>query len=138
MSQEKFYAELKQPDTGYALTIKDVGSLPADCTAMIPTCYSRSTVTDLATIALTITQPIEIIPIDTMAQACLINLTISSELAAGAKIYLKLPSDGTGRTVTLGTGTCTSVITGGNSKTKWALLVYDGTIYNLVSVYQIN
>jgi len=30
------------------------------------------------------------------------------------------------------------VITGGNSKTKWALLVYDGTIYNLVSVYQIN
>lgn len=95
-------------------------------------------VADAATIALTITCQKTTVKIDTMAQAATINLTIDPEVVAGAELYLKLPSDGTGRDVTLGTGTDTSVIVGVNNKTKWAYLIYDGTIFNLISNDQIN
>ena len=63
---------------------------------------------------------------------------IGGDIEIGARLYLKCISDGTARHITLGTGTDTSTISGTIDKTKWAYLVYDGSIYNLISVYQIN
>ena len=95
-------------------------------------------VADAGTVAIDITCQETMIKIDEMAQAITaLDLTIDPRVVAGAKIFLKLPSDATGRDVTLGTGTDTSVISGVSSKIKWATLIYDGTIFNLVSAYQI-
>lgn len=97
-----------------------------------------STLADASTMAATISRDNEMIKIDQMAQAGTLNLTINSDIEIGAQLYLKCVSDATGRDITLGTGTDTSTISGTSSKTKWAYLVYDGSIFNLISVYQIN
>ena len=96
-----------------------------------------STLADASTMALTISRDNEMVKIDEMAQAGTLNITIGGDIEIGAQLYLKCISDGTGRDITLGTGTDTMVIAGTANKTKWAYLVYDGSVYNLISVYQI-
>ena len=97
-----------------------------------------STLADATTMSLTISRDNEMVKIDTMAQACTLNLVIGGDIEIGAKLLLKCISDGTGRDITLGTGTDEKTISGTANKTKWAVLYYDGSIYNLISVYQIN
>lgn len=55
-----------------------------------------------------------------------INLTISSEVTAGAKIIVKSKTNGSETTV-FGTGCLAITITGTAGKTKTKMLVYDGT-----------
>jgi hypothetical protein len=55
-----------------------------------------------------------------------INLTISSELQAGAEIIVKSKTNATETTV-FGTGCIAATITGVAGKTKTKSLVYDGT-----------
>ena len=100
--------------------------------------FRVSTLADATTMTFTVERDNEMVKIDQMAQACTLNLVIGGDIEIGAKLYLKCISDGTGRDITLGTGTDTSTIAGTANKTKWAFLVYDGSVYNLISVYQIN
>jgi len=139
MAQEKIYAVLHQPGTGYKLTIKDVSSLPSDLTAMIPTCYARSAVTYADPLALTITQPIEIIQVAALTGDVTINLTVSSDLIAGAELFLRFIADGVTATITFGTGIGTATaFTLATTKIAWVYLVYDGTAYQVISKYQTN
>lgn len=57
-----------------------------------------------------------------------LNLTVSSELEAGALIFLKSKTDGTETTI-FGTGFSAPTITGVAGKTKTQLLVYDGASF---------
>jgi hypothetical protein len=93
--------------------------------------YKASTLADATTMALTITSNHEYVAIDTMAQNGTLNLTIDSNVVAGATLKLKVTSDTTARTLTLGTGTDTSVVYGIASQSKYLLLEYDGSTYNL-------
>ena len=98
-----------------------------------------STLADASTMSLVIGRDNEMVKIDEMAQAGTLNLAIGGDIEIGARLYLKCISDSSsGRHITLGTATDTSTISGTTSKTKWAYLVYDGSVYNLISVYQIN
>ena len=97
-----------------------------------------STLADASTMSLTISRDNEMVKIDEMAQNGTLNLVIGGDIEIGAKLLLKCISDGTGRNITLGTGTDENTISGTSSRTKWAVLYYDGSIYNLISVYQIN
>ena len=100
--------------------------------------FRVSTLEDASTMTFTIERDNEMVKIDEMAQAGTLNLVLGGDIEIGAKLFLKCISDSTGRDITLGTGTDTSTISGTSSKTKWAFLVYDGSVYNLISVYQIN
>ena len=97
-----------------------------------------STLEDASIMSLVIERDNQMVKIDEMAAAGTLNLVIGGDIEIGAHLYLKCISDGTGRDITLGTGTDTMTITGTANKTNWAHLVYDGTVYNLVNVYQIN
>lgn len=55
-----------------------------------------------------------------------INLTIPTDIQAGARIFCKLKTNGT-ETTTFGTGCSAPVITGVAGKTKVVELIYDGT-----------
>jgi len=57
-----------------------------------------------------------------------LNLTISSEVNAGAMILVKSKSNGT-ETLTFGTGCTAPVSTGAAGKTKTISLMYDGTTF---------
>ncbi len=101
--------------------------------------FAVSTLTDETTMSLVISRDNQMVKIDTMAQAGTLNLIIGGDIEIGARLYLKCTSDGSsGRDITLGTGTDTSTISGTTSATNWAYLVYDGSVYNLISVYKIN
>ena len=97
-----------------------------------------STLADATTMSLVISRDNQMVKIDEMAQAGTLNLIIGGDIEIGAHLLLKCISDGTGRDITLGTGTCTSTISGTANKTNWADLWYDGSIFNLTNVYQIN
>lgn len=55
-----------------------------------------------------------------------INLTIDDEVTVGAKLLVKLKTNGT-ETTTFGTGMTGATLTGAAGKTKNALFVYDGS-----------
>jgi hypothetical protein len=55
-----------------------------------------------------------------------INLTIPTDIPAGARIFCKLKTNGT-ETTTFGTGCSAPTITGVAGKTKVVELIYDGT-----------
>lgn len=63
-----------------------------------------------------------------------LNATLDSELKAGAILELWITSDGTARTVTLGTGfNNATVLTGVISKTVKCLFTFDGTSFSLAA-----
>jgi len=100
--------------------------------------FEVSTLADATTMSLVISRDNQMVKIDEMAQAGTLNLIIGGDIEIGARLYLKCVSDATGRDITLGTGTDTMTISGTASKTNWAFLIYDGSVFNLISVYQIN
>ena len=105
---------------------------------VLSACKFTTGLADAATVAVTITHDYEIIELDQMAQAVTLNLTIDPTIKVGAIIKLKTSSDGTGRDITLGTGTDTTTVSGTANKTKWVELVYNGTAYQNTNVYQNN
>ena len=100
--------------------------------------FEVSTLEDATTMSLVIERDNQMVKIDEMAAAGTLNLVIGGDIEIGARLYLKCVSDATGRNITLGTGTDEKTISGTSSKTNWAFLVYDGSIFNLISVYQID
>ena len=97
--------------------------------------YKSSTLADAATMSLVIEADHEYVAIDAMAAGGTLNLIINDDVSAGATLELKVTSDATARTLTLGTGTCASVVYGIASQSKYLFLEYDGTTYNLKREY---
>ncbi len=86
-----------------------------------------------ATITATINEAVTIITPATLTGALTLNLTISSEVKAGARILFVALSDGTARTTTFGTGFTSPTLAGVISKTKTIEFVYDGTTFKATS-----
>ncbi|MBA7639174.1 hypothetical protein ES703_46832 [subsurface metagenome] len=103
-----------------------------------PDTYYESSLTDAATVARTITKDHEIIVLDELGQGTTLNLTINADVEIGAEIMLKSSCGSTAYDITLGTGTDAATITGIVDKINWSHLVYDGSQYNLVSIFQDN
>jgi len=103
-----------------------------------PDTYYEASLANAATVARTITLDNEIIVLDELGQGTTLNLTINADVEIGAKIWLKSSSGDAAYDITLGTGTDGMIIVGVIDKTNWASLIYDGSIFNLISVYQIN
>ena len=136
MAQGKMDVNLQ--NSGYIVTVKTLPFTEAETVNLPLVANLQETLTPAATYALTIYQFITIAKFSELKAAMTLNLTIVDNLQKGATLYCYFDSDGTGRDVTGGTGTCTSVVSGTANKNKWAIWVYDGTIFNLISVYQIN
>lgn len=100
--------------------------------------YYESSLADATTVARTITLDHEIIVLDELGQGTTLNLTINPDVEIGAEIMLKSSCGTTPYDITLGTGTDAATITGVASKTNWSHLIYDGSQYNLVSIFQDN
>lgn len=103
-----------------------------------PDTYYDSSLADAATVARTMTRDHEIIVLDELGQGTTLNLTINSDIQIGAGIMLQTSCGSTAYDITLGTGTDAATITGVANKTQWCHLVYNGTQYNLVNVFQDN
>lgn len=86
-----------------------------------------------ATITATIIEAVTIITPATLTGALTLNLSISAEVKAGARILFTALSDGTARTTTFGTGFTSPAMTGVISKTKTIEFVYDGTTFKPTS-----
>ena len=97
-----------------------------------------SSLTDATTVARTITRDHEIIVLDELGQGTTLNLTINSDIQIGAEIVLKTTCGSTPYDITLGTGTDAETITGIAGESQWAILKYEGSQYNLVSVFHNN
>jgi hypothetical protein len=78
------------------------------------------------TAAITIAAQETIITTETMTGNCTLNLTVSAEVKAGAKLFLILKTNGT-ETFTFGTAIEGPVITGAAGKTATQGFVYNGT-----------
>lgn len=90
------------------------------------------------TAAITIDAQETIITTETMTGNCTLNLTIDSEVKAGAKIYLIFKSNAT-ETFTFGTSIEAPVITGVAGKTQTQGFVYNGTnFYPLGAKIQVD
>jgi len=103
-----------------------------------PDTYYQSSLTDAATVARTITLDNEIIVLDELGQGTTLNLTINTDVEIGAEIWLQSSCGTTPYDITLGTGTDGATITGVASQTQLCILKYNGTQYNLFSVFQDN
>ena len=103
-----------------------------------PDTYYESSLEDAATVARTITLDHEYIVLDALGEACTLNLTINDDVEIGAEIWLDSSCGATAYDITLGDGTDASTITGVVNKTQHSLLKYNGTQYNLFSVFQDN
>ena len=100
--------------------------------------YYEASLADAATVARIITLDHEYIVLDALGQGTTLNLTINDDVEIGAEIWLDSSCGGTTYDITLGTGTDGSTIVGVTNKTQHALLKYNGTQYNLFSVFQDN
>ena len=78
------------------------------------------------TAALTISEQETIVTTETMTGNVTINLTVSAEVRAGAKLHLKATTNGS-ETVTFGTAIEAPVITGSAGKTVCQSFFYNGT-----------
>jgi len=103
-----------------------------------PDTYYESSLADAATVARTITKDNEIIVLDELGQGTTLNLTINDDIEIGAEIWLQSSCGTTAYDITLGTGTDAATITGVASQTQLCILKYNGTQYNLWSVFQDN
>jgi hypothetical protein len=79
-----------------------------------------------ASISIPIERVITIVDLGTLAADATLNLVIGDDIPVGALLTIKAKSDGTARTITLGTGLQGSAIAGVASKTKAASFIYDG------------
>ena len=97
--------------------------------------HEKQTPDYAATIAATVKQMETFIQPAELTGAVTLNLTIDSQVTAGAKLHLKLDADGTNRTVTLGTGFDASAadITVTANTVVFKSFVYDGAAFVPVS-----
>lgn len=91
-----------------------------------------------ATIAVTVNEMFTVVNVAEMTGAPTVNVTIDSQVTAGAILLMKLQSDTTARNVTLGTGLTGTTVAGVISKTKYAMFVYDGTSFIHVATNQVD
>jgi len=103
-----------------------------------PDTYYQSSLEDDTTVARTITLDHEYIVLDALGQETILNLTINDDIEIGAEIWLDSSCGDTAHDIKLGDGTDKSVITGVVNKTQHSLLKYNGSQYNLFSVFQDN
>ncbi len=103
-----------------------------------PDTFYQSSLADASTVARTITLDNEIIVLDELGQGTTLNLTVNADIEIGAEIWLQSSCGTTPYDITLGTGTDASTITGVASKTQLSILKYNGSQYNLFSVFQDN
>lgn len=82
-----------------------------------------------AVLAVTVKQMETFLQPATLTGAVTINLTPDPQLTKGAKLYLKVTADGTGRVVTFGTGFTATAVTVTASTTFTRTFVYDGTTF---------
>lgn len=82
-------------------------------------------------LAVTITQQETILKPATLNGVLTINLTVDSQVTAGAKLHIKITADEADRVVTLGTGFDTAAAnpTVPATGTMFASFVYDGTVF---------
>ncbi len=97
--------------------------------------HEKQTPDYAATLAVTVKQMDTFVQPEELTGAVTLNLTIDSQVTAGAKLHLKLDADGTNRTVTLGTGFDASAadITVTANTVVFKSFVYDGTAFVPVS-----
>jgi hypothetical protein len=87
------------------------------------------TIAATGTTALTIaTQQVANLTLPTLTGNATLNLTISTQVKAGAVLYLKVKTTGT-ETFTFGTGFSAPLVTGVAGKTWAQGFWYDGTVY---------
>lgn len=73
-----------------------------------------------------------------MSAAMALTVTVPEGMPQGALLFLELPSDGTARNVTPGTGFTSAVLAGTISKTKVATFVYVGDKFVNTGLQQID
>lgn len=83
-----------------------------------------------ATVAATVTNQETIIAIAELTGAVTVNLTVGSEVTAGARLTITTIADGTNRVVTAGTGMTGAAFTVTASKKATLSYVYDGTTFH--------
>lgn len=82
-----------------------------------------------ATLAVNIDNASTVLDLGTLTGATTVNLTIGANVPDGATLVLRAKSDGTARTVTLGTGFLGLAITGVINKAKTCLFVKQGAVF---------
>lgn len=97
-----------------------------------------ASVTPAAVMSLEVENSETVADLGTLAAAGTLNLEIDAELKAGARLTVKVKSDGTARDLTLGTGFTGTTVAGTISKTKVASFVYDGTTFIHVGTQQVD
>jgi len=96
-------------------------------------------VTSAATVDLEVTNGgLTYVKFSQMGAAMAVNVTVPEDMPDGAQLHLELPSDGTARNVTPGTGFTSAVLTGTISKTKVATFVYIGGKFVNTGLQQID
>lgn len=92
-----------------------------------------------ATVALSITNGgLTYVRFTQLTAAMALTCTVSSDIKAGALLFVEIPSDATARTVTPGAGFTSAALAGTISKTKVASFVYDGSTFINTGFNQIN
>lgn len=91
-----------------------------------------------AAIELEIENQKTLVEVAELTGALALTAVASSELRPGAELIVKLKSDATARTATLGTGFSGTTIAGTISKTKYAYFVYDGTNFVHLTLNQVD
>lgn len=91
-----------------------------------------------STVSISVSNTLSYFEIDTLTQATTVNASVSSSLLEGSMLYLKMRSDTTGRTVTLGTNFEGTTIAGTASKVKVAGFIWDGDNFVHLSTQQLD
>lgn len=106
---------------------------PKHCTedsvqeVLFPVCDVRTV--DLAA-AVAVQQMVSVIDLGTLSANGTLNLAIDAQVSKGAVLRIKAASDGTGRSVTLGTGLEGPAMGGTANKTKVQSFLYDGSVFS--------
>lgn len=97
-----------------------------------------ATTTDSLTLSFTPTNLVEFIHIDSTALDTNMTLNIANTYSVrrGAQIYITATADGSARTITFGTNVTGVANEVTATKTDMIHLVYDGTVYRVVSAIQ--
>lgn len=93
---------------------------------MVPTC-DLLTPAYAATLAVTVDEMKTILKPGTLTGNMTLNLTVSDDLPEGAELHLHVTSDGSQRTITMGTKLLAPALVTAASKQHKQVFTYDGT-----------
>jgi hypothetical protein len=117
-----------QNASGKAFDFKAPENVASSQTVVFPTKDSQAPAF-AATQAISINSQFTYLNLGALTGACTLNATIGTDVEAGARLLVKVASDGTARDLTLGTGFAAPVVAGVISKTKVVEYVYNGTAF---------